>query len=189
MQRGAVSCWSSLALFLALACLASCQRQKEATAPAPVPPVAQPQPSEGMVVAVQSAKASADGATKVCVRLERNSGKVSGMQMDLGWDPSCLTMEQTGNGEPACTMNPEAQRSLFRAAKRERGIRVLFLNLNDTNPMPASVGELFCCQFRTAGPGRQCEVSISNAIASDPTGTRLPLTTQAGTVQVEGSAG
>lgn len=184
------TCWSVLALMCASV---ACNKEKAASSagPASAPRVAEKpherEASGAMVVAVRSQGAESQGSVKVCVHLESNPGNVSGMQMDLTWDPACLQVEEAG-GEPQCTMNPEAQRGMFRAAKREQSMRVLFLNLTDTTPMPASVSELFCCQFRLVDPSRSCEVGLSNVIASDPAGTRLPLTAQGASVSAKGSA-
>lgn len=167
------------------------QKQAPAVAAAPAPPTAPaPGAQEGLTVAVQDAAASADGTAKVCVRLENNSGNVSGMQMDLKWDPACLRAGESA-AEPKCTMNPAAQRAMFRAVVRNPGsLRVVFLNLTDTTPMPASVGELFCCEFRVAegSSGRKCSVDVTNAIASDPKGVRLPIGVRGGSVEAKSSA-
>lgn len=188
--------WLPVVAILVGALAASgCNKKEEQKAPpaasAPAPPTAPaPGAQEGLTVAVQDAAASADGTTKVCVRLENNSGNVSGMQMDLNWDPACLRAEESGS-EPKCTMNPAAQRAMFRAAVRNAGsLRVVFLNLTDTTPMPASVGELFCCEFRVAegSSGRKCSVDVTNAIASDPKGVRLPIGVRSGSVEAKSSA-
>lgn len=171
---------------------AGCRKQEQKSEPvaasAPAASTAPAPVAEGdLMVVVQDSAARPDGEAKVCVHLQNNSGKVAGMQMDLNWDPSCLRVGEQG-AEPACTMNPAAQRSLFRAAIRKPGaLRVLFLNLADTNPMPASVSELFCCEFHVAegASGRSCSFDLANAIASDPQGVRLPIGVRGGRVEIK----
>lgn len=135
------------------------------------------QVARALTFVVQGGQAEAGDTPDVCIVLPDNDGTVAGFQMDLVWDSSCLSVDQASAGEGACYGNPEARRAMFRTALRgANGLRVLALNLTDTSPIPAAVRDLFCCQFRVApaAGGRTCSISVSEVIASDPKGNRLP---------------
>ena len=148
--------------------------------------------AQALTFVVQGGQASPGDTPDVCVALPDNDGTVAGFQMDLVWDSSCLSVDQASTNEGACFANPEARRAMFRTSLRgNNGLRILALNLTDTSPIPAGVRDLFCCQFRVApaAGGRTCAISVSEAIASDPKGNRLPnVRSVPGAIAVRGGA-
>jgi len=149
------------------------------------------------VIAVTALRASAvtvavdgSGFPTVCFALTDNNGQVSGIQMDIGWTNGCISANPGGNsGEAACDVNPQTNRTTFKTRVSPGGnsMRVIMLNIADTTPIPANVSQLFCCSFSAGSTGGTCPISLSNTIASDPKGTRLPVSTINGAVTVSGS--
>ncbi|GIW45657.1 MAG: hypothetical protein KatS3mg077_2939 [Candidatus Binatia bacterium] len=142
-------------------------------------------------VRVQGTSASPGDTPDVCVFLDNNEGNVAGLQADLFWDSSCLTADRSTGDQAACVVNPDTGRSLFQTRILSAGqMRVIMASLNDTSPMPASVSQLFCCQFRVSekAAGRTCGVNLSNVILSDPGGQRLPVNGVPGSIAVRGGA-
>ncbi len=141
----------------------------------------------GLTVRVQGAKALPGDTPDVCVYLDQNDGTVSGLQVDLYWDSSCLSVDRSSGDQAACVMNPETGRSTFqtRVLGSDR-MRALMVNLSDPSPMPPTVSQLFCCQFRVsaAAEGRTCGVTPSNIVLSDRQGQRLPFTAVGGSITV-----
>ncbi|MCX8073573.1 MAG: hypothetical protein N3C12_14175 [Candidatus Binatia bacterium] len=136
---------------------------------------------------VQGANASPGDTPDVCVYLDENDGTVSGLQVDLVWDSSCLTVDRGMGDQGACVMNPETGRSTFqtRVLANDR-LRALMVSLNDTTPMPESVHQVFCCQFRVspAAGGRTCGINVANVILSDRKGQRINVTGVGGSITV-----
>lgn len=144
-------------------------------------------PVWGLTLRVQGTNAFPGDTPDVCVFLDNNDGTVSGLQVDLVWDSSCLSVDRSTGDQAACVMNPETGRSTFqtRVLASDR-MRALLLSLNDTSPMPRTVNQLFCCQFRVsaAAGGRTCGVNLTNVILSDPKGQRLQSTGVGGSIVV-----
>lgn len=111
------------------------------------------------------------GSTDVCVILNNSNGRVSGLQLDLTWDPSCMTAQPAEGDAAACSSNPNTRKNvqtkLFPSAAT---MRALFLSVSDTNPVPDD--ELFCCRFTLAQSGSCCSLNTSNLILAghQPTG-------------------
>ncbi|GBD27546.1 hypothetical protein HRbin30_02897 [bacterium HR30] len=141
----------------------------------------------GLTLRVQGAQALPGDTPDVCVFLDGNDGTVSGLQVDLTWDSSCLSIDRSSGDQAACVMNPETGRSTFqtRVLASDR-MRALMVSLHDTSPMPATVNQLFCCQFRVsaAAGGRTCGVTPANVVLSDPRGQRLRFTGVGGSITV-----
>ena len=138
-----------------------------------------------LTVGIDPMTCSPGSSCDVCVSLAQNQGDVSGIQMDLNWQSSCLTMRTQGGGEGLCVVDPGTNRDTFKTKIQGDSLRVITLSISDTSPMPASVGSLFCCTFLVPDTtASSCVMSITNAIASDPHGQRIPLTAVAGSVAV-----
>lgn len=145
----------------------------------------------GLTVQVQGASASPGDTPDVCVYLPDNDGTVAGVQLDLFWDSSCLSVDRSSGDQAACVMNPETKRSTFQTRVLSEGrLRALLVSLNDVSPIPANVRQLFCCQFRVSpnAGGRTCGVNLSNVIASNSNGQRLSVTGVPGSIAVAGGA-
>lgn len=145
-------------------------------------------PASALVVAVQPIAAAPGDTPDVCVAMPDNDGTVSGLQLDMIWDASCLTIETAGT-EGACSVNPQTNRSTFRTrVQSETRMRALMLSIDDPSPMPADARQLFCCQFRVApdAGGRSCSINLTGVILSDPSGNSLPVTPRSGVVLVAG---
>jgi|GEM_PF-5466242 len=116
----------------------------------------------GLTVQVQGASASPGDTPDVCVYLPDSDGTVAGVQLDLFWDSSCLSVDRSSGDQAACVMNPETKRSTFQTRVLSEGrLRAVLVSLNDVSPIPANVRQLFCCQFRVSpnAGGRTCGVS------------------------------
>lgn len=139
---------------------------------------------------VEGGSAAPGDTPDVCVSLADNDGNVSGVQVDLFWDSSCLTVDRTSGDQPACIVNRETRRSLNARVLSSGQVRVLLLSLTDATPMPASVRQLFCCQFRVSrqAAGRTCGINMSNVIASNAAGQRVPISGVPGSIVVRGGA-
>jgi hypothetical protein len=113
-------------------------------------------------------------STDVCVAMTGSRGEVGGVQMDLSWNPACMTAEQVEGNAARCLPNPatgkDVQTKIF---PNNSTMRVLFLSVSDTNPIPD--GELFCCKFTVARSpdGPCCSVNMSNLILGGPAGGRV----------------
>jgi len=134
--------------------------------------------AQALTFVAQGGEASPGDTPDVCVSLADNNGMVAGFQMDLVWDSSCLTVDTASGSEGACFVVSDGLRNKSIRSSLQGGgnsLRILVLSLSDTAPIPASVRDLFCCQFRVspAAAGRTCGVSVSNVIASDPAGNRI----------------
>jgi hypothetical protein len=117
--------------------------------------------------------AAGSPSTNVCVDMAGSNGKVSGLQMDLSWDPACMTGARAAGSAAQCTSNPSSGKSVETAFFSDAQMRAIFLSVSDTTSVPD--GELFCCRF-TVVPSRAgscCSVNISNLILSGPTGGRV----------------
>jgi hypothetical protein len=113
-------------------------------------------------------------STDVCVVMTASHGAVGGLQMDLSWNPACMTAEQAAGNAARCASNPSTRKNVqTKIFPNNSTMRVLFLSVSDTNPIPD--GELFCCWFTVARSqdGSCCSVNISNLILASPTGGRV----------------
>jgi hypothetical protein len=120
-----------------------------------------------------SAQLAAAQGTDVCVYLTGGNGKVSGLQMDLGWDPACMTANSASGNAAQCSAASSTGKSVQTALLSDSSLRVFFLSFSDTKPIPD--GGLFCCQFTMVGSqtGSCCSVGTGNVIFSDAKGKRV----------------
>jgi len=132
----------------------------------------------GVLVAallVSAQLAAAQGTpTDVCVYLTGSNGKVSGLQMDLSWDPGCMTANSASGTAAQCVSASSTGKNVQTALLSDSSLRVLFLSVSDTSPIPDDT-ELFCCQFTMAGSqtGSCCSVATGSIIFAGPTGKRI----------------
>jgi aspartate oxidase len=112
-------------------------------------------------------------STDVCVVMTASHGAVGGLQMDLSWNPACMTAEQAAGNAAPCASNPSTGKSVETKFFSGASMRTLFLSLSDTNSIPD--GELFCCGFTVARSqdGSCCSVNISSLILASPGGGRV----------------
>jgi hypothetical protein len=130
----------------------------------------------GVMVAalLASAQPAAAQGTDVCVSLTGSNGKVSGLQMDLSWDPGCMTAEIASGTAAQCASNPSVGKSVqTNIFPNNSTMRLLFLSVSDSSPIPD--GELFCCKFTLVGSqaGSCCSVQTGNVIFADAKGKRV----------------
>lgn len=108
-------------------------------------------------------------ATDVCVIMTGSNGQVMGLQLDLGWDPACMTAQRGQGDAGQCASNPatgkNVQTKLF---PNNSTLRALFLSISDTSPVPDD--ELFCCRFALANARSNpcCGVNIGHLILANP---------------------
>lgn len=118
---------------------------------------------------VTSASVSTPGETAdVCVVLTTGGAPVAGTQNDLTWDGSCSTLSSAGD----CRVNPAIGKELTGALPGavDFTYRAVILSFTDVTTIPE--GPLYCCSITVeARPGTCCPVAITNALASDPTGS------------------
>lgn len=108
-------------------------------------------------------------ATDVCVIMTGSNGQVSGLQLDLSWDPTCMTAERGAGDAAKCNANPATGKSVqTKLFPNNSTLRALFLSVSDTSPVPDD--ELFCCRFTfTSAQANPCCVArIDNLILANP---------------------
>jgi hypothetical protein len=112
-------------------------------------------------------------STDVCIAMAGGNGKASGLQMDLSWDSACMTAARAGGNAAQCTSNPSTGKGVETNLLPDAQMRVLFLSVSDTSPVPD--GELFCCTFTVvpSQAGSCCSVNIGNLILADAHGRRV----------------
>lgn len=146
--------------------------------PTPLPPV---------TLTLNSVTVPAGEAFEACASVPDNNGQIAGLQLDLLFDPTCLSPEASVDDQAACTVNPETERGTFKnRILRPGAMRVLLVSLDNVVPIPAHVTRLFCCRYRTAreAGGRTCYLNATNIIFSDPFGRRLPTQATPGKISV-----
>jgi hypothetical protein len=109
----------------------------------------------------------------VCVAMAGSNGMVGGLQMELSWDSACMTAALATGNAAQCTSNPSTGKSVETGLLSDAEMRVLFLSLSDTSPVPD--GDLFCCKFAVAQSqaGSCCSVELGNLILAGLTGHRI----------------
>lgn len=112
-------------------------------------------------------------AADVCITMTGSNGQVGGLQMDLTWDPSCMTAVHAQGDAAKCASNPSTGKNVQTKLAGNSAMRTIFLSMSDTNPAPDD--ELFCCQFTLAGRQTSpcCSLNIGNLILAGPTGGRV----------------
>jgi hypothetical protein len=121
------------------------------------------------------AAASPQTPTDVCVLMTGSSGQVGGLQLDLHWDPACMTAQQTGSTSVQCASNPATGKNVQTKLFADQAtMRAMFFSISDTSPIPDN-SELFCCKFTMASSRANscCTASIGNLILSGPSGGRV----------------
>lgn len=114
-------------------------------------------------------------STDMCVLMTGSSGQVGGLQMDLRWDPACMTAERRQGNAAQCASNPATGKNVQTALFADNAtMRAMFFSISDPSPIPDDA-ELFCCKFTLASSRSTpcCAVSITNLILSDPVGKRV----------------
>src|SRR5262249_21729586 len=100
-----------------------------------------------VTVAVQSASGNPGGSVDVCINMTDSGRDVAGVQMDLGWDNNCMSVNMGGeDGGPDCRPNPATRKIVKSASQGNSRLRILMFSTSDTNPIPDNV-QLFCCGF------------------------------------------
>jgi hypothetical protein len=112
-------------------------------------------------------------STDVIFLMSGSNGQVGGLQMDLSWDPRCMTAERQEGDAASCASAPSTRKNVqTKIFPNNSTMRVLFMSVSDTNPIPDD--ELFSCRFTLASAPSSpcCSLSIGNLIFSYPTGVR-----------------
>lgn len=126
----------------------------------------------GLMVAalLLCAQLAAAQGTDVCVYLTGSNGKVGGLQVDLSWDPGCMTAESGSGNAAQCASAPSVSKSV-QTALFGSSLRAIFFSFSDKSPIPDNT-ELFCCKFTMAGSqtGSCCSVRTNYLRFSDPKG-------------------
>ena len=119
---------------------------------------------------------AAAGAADLCVTMSGGNGQVGGLQIDLTWDPACMTAQRAQGNAAQCTANAATGKSVQTSLMSDSLMRVLFLSMSDQSPI--SDGQLFCCRFTmaTAQGNPCCSVNTGNMILADARGVRLYVT-------------
>ena len=121
------------------------------------------------VISTAAVSGAQTTATDVCVIMTGSNGQVSGLQLDLGWDPACMTAERGSVDTVKCAANPATGKSVqTKLFPNNSTLRALFLSVSDTSPVPDD--ELFCCRFtlNDAQANPCCVARIDNLILANP---------------------
>ena len=114
------------------------------------------------------------GNWRVCVMQDNGANQVAGVQMELSWDPGCMS-SASASGKPKCESNPDTGKTVQSAMKGGSMLKAIFLSFSDVEPIPD--GWLFCCDFSLADKNNKsgCTVSVGNVIGSTSQGQRIPV--------------
>jgi hypothetical protein len=146
-----------------------------------------PSTTQAITIGVQASGGTPGSSVEVQVVLTGSNGLAAGMQTDISWDPTCVSVAMGGD-TPACSGNTAIPKQL--TTKLQSGansLRALFFSMTDVDPIKDAV--LFTCQFNIdpATTASQCPINLSNVIVSDSKGGRLPATAASGVVQISQS--
>jgi hypothetical protein len=143
-----------------------------------------PSATQAITIGVQASGGTPGSSVEVQVVLTGSNGLAAGMQTDISWDPSCVSVAMGGD-TAQCYGNSQIPKQL--TTKLQSGassLRALFFSMTDVDPIKDAV--LFTCQFNIdpATTASQCPITLSNVIVSDSKGGRLPATAASGVVQI-----
>jgi hypothetical protein len=149
-----------------------------------------PSTTQAITVGVQASGGNPGGSVEVQIILAGGNGLVAGMQTDISWDPSCVSVASAGGDTASCFGNPTIHKDL--STKIQSGsslLRALFFSLSDVKPIKQDA-VLFTCVFNIdpATTATQCPINLSNLIVSDSKGGRLPATADSGVVRITQTA-
>jgi hypothetical protein len=110
------------------------------------------------------------GSAEVCVTMSGGNSQVTGLQMDLSWDPGCMTAKLAQGNAVQCTANAATGKSVQTALRAANLMRVILLSMSDQSPIPD--GQLFCCSFTPTAAQENpcCSVSTGSLILAGPAG-------------------
>lgn len=126
---------------------------------------------------------SAPGSSLILpLKIETASGNVSGVQFDLEYDNSAVSLEGT-IGDAARTSSKLLYEVDVTPSKR----RFLIVGLNVNQIPNGTVLNLFVNVLQSAKTG-QMTLALSNAAATDPYGVYVPVVTSSGIVTIQGAS-
>ena len=113
---------------------------------------------EAATIAIGSATAAPGQSVPVWVSLSGGDGQISGVQMDLSWDPTCASPDPGQGTAAACTSNPATGKNVhsgFPNSFPNTPLRAVMFSIMNPNPIPD--GQLFYCNFTlSTSPSRVC---------------------------------
>ena len=203
-SSGDVGCelWALPVDALAEVCVDDCPPPPTATpnpdsqTPSPAPACAAEDPATCTQLVVGEVSGTRGETVPVEVRLTALLTPIAGVQGDLGFGRDA-TVAATGDGRPACAVNPAIDKWATAFAFQPTGcrpgrdctaVRALVLALDNVDPI-ADGSLLYTCQLaidRRATTGRH-QLAIVNIGASDPHGTPVGMIGVDGGVTVLGS--
>ena len=147
---------------------------------------APPSTTQAITVGVQTSDGNPGSSVEVQIILIGGNGLVAGMQTDISWDPSCVSVASGGGDTASCFGNPTIPKNL--QTKIQSGsslLRALFFSMSDVEPIKQDA-VLFTCVFNIdpATTATQCPINLSNLVVSDAKGGRLPATAAPGVVRI-----
>lgn len=128
---------------------------------------------EAAIVTVSSAAASPGQSAQVCVSLSRANNEMSGLQMDLSWDPSCMSADPGVGNAAHCQSYVSGKNVHTAISPNSPMFRALVFAITNQGPIPDST--LFCCSFTmAASPSSSCcSIAVTNMRGSTANGKAI----------------
>ena len=149
--------------------------------------------SRALEVGVVSNSAPAGGSVDMCIYMSGSGGKVAGIQMNLHWDGSCVSITPGAGYEAQCS-NLVGGKTLKTAIGTRpcnndpSCMMAMLVSFSDVDPMQDQ--ELFCCNFTVLGspPKTSCPFTLTNVIAGESSGAKVAnIQSVAGALTVSGA--
>jgi DNA-binding beta-propeller fold protein YncE len=155
--------------------------------PGQATPLAPAPPNGGRLVVETVAGMRGEDVT-FSVRLDTERNEVVGVQNDLSFDPNVLALS-LGGDQPRCRVNSDLNKGGFFRLLPSGDLRAIILSLSDTDAIPGG-SVLYACTVRVAAdaPLGLSALEITDALASDPLGNPLSLTTTRGAIAIVAQA-
>ncbi len=128
---------------------------------------------DAAIITVSSATAGPGQSAQVCVSLSRASDQMSGLQMDLNWDPSCMSADPGIGNAASCKSLVSGKNVHTAISPNSSMLRALVFSITNQGPIPDST--LFCCNFTlAASPSSSCcSIAVTNLRGSTAGGTAI----------------
>ena len=134
-------------------------------------------------VSVSSAQAAPGSSVLLTAMFSTQESLVSGMQFDLQYDPSVMSVASIAGGAAR-----SSGKSLYYRDLAANQARFLITGVNQ-NLIPAGVLVTLLVNLKPTASTGTYPLAVSNFIASDRNGVRSPVTSVNGSVEVQGSSG
>jgi hypothetical protein len=102
----------------------------------------------------------------LCLSMRGGEDRVAAMQVDVEWDPTCMSPTVRNGASASCTVEPRTGKDVHSRIEAN-WLRAIVLSLTNVDPIPD--GELFCCSFKTASDSC-CALNLDFLLASDSDG-------------------